>query len=87
MGPDGAEERSMKQEGRGAEHNLSKNDIAPENNVNRLKSIGSNQQTSIANLKAKRHTQRWQNSPKALSAEGGVGGSPVAGMILPLISI
>ena len=50
MGPDGAEERSMKQEGRGAEHNLSKNDIAPENNVNRLKSIGSNQQTSIANL-------------------------------------
>ena len=42
-GPDGAEERSMKQEGRGEEHNLWKNDIAPEHNVNQLKSIGSNQ--------------------------------------------
>ena len=42
MGLDGAEERSMKQEGSGAEHNLWKNDIAPEHNVNRLKSIGSN---------------------------------------------
>ena len=43
MGLDGAEERSTKQEGRGVEHNLSKNDIAPEHNVNQLKSIGSNQ--------------------------------------------
>ena len=43
VGPDGAEERSIKQEGRGAEHNLWKNDRAPEHNVNRLKSIGSNQ--------------------------------------------
>ena len=42
VGPDGAEERSMKQEGRGAEHNLWNNDIAPEHNLNRLKSIGSN---------------------------------------------
>ena len=37
VGPDGAEERSMKQEGRwrgGAEHNLWKNDIAPGHNIN-----------------------------------------------------
>ena len=41
VGLDGAEERSMKQEGSGAEHSLWKNDIAPGHNVNRLKSIGS----------------------------------------------
>ena len=35
VGLDGAEERSMKREGRGAEHNLWKNDIAPEHNVDR----------------------------------------------------
>ena len=42
VGLDGAEERSMKREGRGAEHNLWKNDIAPEHNVDRCKSIASN---------------------------------------------
>ena len=40
-----------RKEGGGAEHNLWKNDIAPEHNVNRLKSIGSNRTSQIgANL-------------------------------------
>ena len=39
------------------------------------------------NPKGKRHTQRRQDSSKALSKDGGVGGSPMVGMILPLISI
>ena len=41
----------------------------------------------ILNLQAKWHTQKWQDSSKPLSKDGGVGGSPILGMILPLISI
>ena len=37
VGLDRAEERSMKQEGRGAEHTFGKNDIAQGYNINRLK--------------------------------------------------
>ena len=51
VGPDGAEERSMKQVGRGTEHNLWKNDIAPGHNVNRLKSTGTKMTSQVpANL-------------------------------------
>ena len=48
VGPGGAEETSMKQEGGGeAEHNLWKKVIAQGHNINRLKSIGSNRASQI----------------------------------------
>ena len=36
------------------------------------------------NLNPQSATQRWQDSSKAWSKEGGVGGSPMAGMIFSL---
>jgi len=47
VGPDGAQEKSMKQEGKGAGHNFGKNDIAQGHNINRLKSIGSKMTSQI----------------------------------------
>ena len=38
-------------------------------------------------MQAKWHTQRQQDSSKAVSKDQGVGGSPIVGMILPLISM
>ena len=91
MGPNGAEEKSVKQEGR-VQSTTFERMTAQGHNVNRLKSIGSKMTSQIqVNLNpqsvAKRHTQRWQDSSKALSEDRGVGGSPMAGKILPLISI
>ena len=83
--------RSMKQEGRGAGHNFWKNDIAQGHNINQLKSNGSKITSQIQlnldpqNLQAKWHTQKCQDSSKALSK--GMGGSQIVGMILLLISI
>ena len=44
-------------------------------------------ETLILNVQAKWHTQRCLNSSKVLWKDQGVGGSPIVGVILPLIRI
>ena len=69
VGLDGAEERSMKQEGRRQSTTFER--IAQEHKVNQLKSIGSKTSQIQVNLNPQsinhRYAQRWQDSSKALS--------------------
>ena len=70
VGLDGAEERSMKQEGRRQRRTFEI--IAQEHKVNQLQSTGSKKTSQIqVNLNPQainhRHAQRWQDSSKALS--------------------
>ena len=73
VGPDGAQEKSMKHEGRG-QGTTSEKITYPKSITNRLKSNGSKMTSHIQlnldpNPQAKRHTQRCHDSSKALSKD------------------
>ena len=85
---DGAQEKSMKQEGRGQSTTFERMTEHKDINVNQLRSVGSKMTSQIQvnlnpqSISQQTHPEVARQLQGTRSEEGGVGGSPMAGMIL-----